>query len=210
MHPSSHYKRHRLPWSGCPPTPSRNASPPGGKSSLLYRYSDAEPRPYRRPSGSGNLCRCSLQPGIPSYPGRSSRLRRYLRSPSPALQTDPWLEISPNRTKRCAPWYEAHPCCQMAGYGIRYRIPCSHRHSRAGTLSLPSSYVPEEFPRNSALLRVFHSRSDSSSNLLLSCCLSFLWNDSTAHTDICWIVTVHAYVTSNVESHLFFFFTVFP
>ena len=85
-HPSSRYTQHRCKSSAGPLLPAHNASPPGGKSSLLYKYSDEERHPYRHPSDSGSPYRCSLQPDKPSCPDRSWHLKRYSASPSPAPQ----------------------------------------------------------------------------------------------------------------------------
>ena len=71
----------------------------GGFRILVHNAGDA----YKRPSGCGNPCRCSLPPDILSCPDKSSHSKMYSENLSQAQQTDPSPEILSIRTEKNVP-----------------------------------------------------------------------------------------------------------
>ena len=125
---SSHCIQHRW-WSPeHPRSLIHSAIPPAWRSPDIYKYSDEKPRPCRHSSDSGNPCHCSLRLGRLSFPGKSSRLKRYSKIPLPVPQKDLWPDICQNHTKQCAQWYVPPQWNPPAVCENRYKRPyCHHR-----------------------------------------------------------------------------------
>ena len=141
-HLSSHYKQHHCRLMGRPRSPAHNASPPAGRSFLLYKYSDAALHPYKRPSGCGNPSHWCWQWGTRFYPGKSWHLKKYSRIPSPVPQMDLSPGISQNHIIRCAPKYAELQYCHKAECGNLWKIPCCRPHWTVKIIWLRSFYAP--------------------------------------------------------------------